>query len=444
MNINKYMSGIQNNPYYSELKNDIIQNIHENTKNLFSNNILTSLNDDYNNWLKEIPYCDQERLVNVCSSKEDICKMAEYIMNKVELNNETAWNNFISLINKNWKDDRETKFNPTELKYVTSTAICYITIQDDNEYKYHPNNALLINDDKSFELQFQKIFDDFIPPPLDAFNVLSSTYSDEWVNKIVGCINHKAETRGFSHVKANRNNSNSKHFQNSVSFIVSIDKSKDINIKIFINGKLQLTGVPIESDGIRAVNILCDYLYNKYHIKMEIKNYSTVMINTCYDLCFNINREVLYDILIDRYNLITVFDTEGYPGVRIHYFYNDNTKMSDNEGQCVCPELCDGDGDGTEIGKCKRISIAIFQSGKVIIAGGCSNIEPIRNAYRFINEIIKDIQLEIEKEMTNQVVAPRVHRKRRQVKLTKIKLDSDNIENKQLYRTMCLLCSSFK
>jgi len=177
---------------------------------------------------------------------------------------------------------------------------------------------------------------------------------------------------------------------------------------------------------------------------MEIKNYSTVMINTCYDLCFNINREVLYDILIDRYNLITVFDTEGYPGVRIHYFYNDNTKMSDNEGQCVCPELCDGDGDGTEIGKCKRISIAIFQSGKVIIAGGCSNIEPIRNAYRFINEIIKDIQLEIEKEMTNQVVAPRVHRKRRQVKLTKIKLDSDNIENKQLYRTMCLLCSSFK
>ena len=438
------MGGIQNNPYYTELRTDITNNIRENTTNLYINNILSTLNDDYNNWLKDIPYNDKERLVNICTSKEDMHQLSKLIMNKVELNNLNAWNNFIRLINKNWKDETESKFNPTELKYVTSTAICFLQIDDSSEYKYHPSNALLINDDNTFELQFQKIFDDYIPPPLETFNVLTSTYDNTWVNKIVGCINHKAETKGFSHIKTNRNNSNSKHFQNSVSFIVSIDKCKDVNIKIFINGKLQLTGVPLESDGIRAVHILCDYLYQKYKIKMTIKNYSTVMINTCYDLCFNINREVLYDILIGRYNLITVFDTEGYPGVRIHYFYNETSKMTDNEGQCVCPELCDGDNDGSDIGKCKRISIAIFQSGKVIIAGGCSNIEPIKNAYRFINQILKEIQPEIEKEMTNQVVAPRIHRKRRQVKLTKIKLDRDNIENIELYRKMCLLCSSFK
>ena len=46
--------------------------------------------------------------------------------------------------------------------------------------------------------------------------------------------------------------------------------------------------------------------------------------------------------------------------------------------------------------------------------------------------------------MINQSVVPRIHRKRRQVKLTKIKLDRDNIENIELYRMMCLLGSSFK
>jgi TATA-box binding protein (TBP) (component of TFIID and TFIIIB) len=444
MNINKYMGGIQNNPYYSELRTDILDSIKENTINLYINNIVCNLDNDYNNWLNNIPYNEQERLVNICTSKEDMILLASYIMRKVELNNNTSWNNFISLVNKNWKNENNTTFNPTELKYVTSTAICFLDIENDEEYKYHPENAIIIKEEKSFELQFQKVFDDYIPPPLGAFNVLTSSYSNEWVNKVVGCINNNADTKGFSHVKANRSNSNGKHFQNSLSFIVSIDTIKDVNIKMFINGKLQLTGVPLQDDGIRAVNILCDYIYTKYRIKMCIKSYSTVMINTCYDLCFNINREVLYDILVNRYNLIAVFDTEGYPGVRIHYFYNEVTKMSDNDGQCVCPELCDGSGDGTDIGKCKRISVAIFQSGKVIIAGGCSNIEPIRNAYRFINELLKDVQVEIEKELTNAPIVTRVHRKRRQIKLTKIKLDRDTIENIELYRNMCLLCSSFK
>jgi len=452
MNINKYMSGINNNPYYNELRNDIMSHIKEQTNNLYDTEICKNMNNDYNSWLNNISYNEKERLVNMCSSIEDMNKMGSYIMSKIELNNTNAWNNFISLIDKNWNinidnntdNNNQPKFNPSELKYVTSTAICYLNIEDDNEYKYHPDNAILINDDKSFELQFSKIYDDFIPPPLESFNVLTSEYSNNLINTIVGCINHKAETKGFSHTRQNRNNKGHRHFQNSVSFIVAIENNKDVNIKIFINGKLQLTGVPIKQDGIRAVNILCDYIYNKYHIKMKIHNYSTVMINTCYDLKFNINREVLYDILVNKYNIITVFDTEGYPGVRVHYFYNECTKMTDNEGQCICNNLCNGDGNGLELGNCKRISIAIFQSGKVIIAGGCSDIEPINNAYRFINSIIKDIQDDIEKVMINQSVVPRIHRKRRQVKLTKIKLDRDNIENIELYRMMCLLGSSFK
>lgn len=447
ININKYMNGIQSNPYYSELKNNIQNHMNSYITDTFDI-LISNMDETYSGWLKNISFAHKEHIITICKNKEDIIDMASHIKNSVILNNSDNrlnWNNFIKNLDNNWKKTCDT-FNPSELKYVTSTAICFIKIDDSSEYKYNPENSIIIKEDNSFEIQFQKIFNDFIPPVTSQFNVLTSNYDDDCINSIVGCINHKAETKGFCHNKPNKrlNNENNKHFQNSLSFIVCIDKSKDVNIKMFINGKLQLTGVPLEDDGKRAVNILCNYIYKKYHIKMSIESYSTVMINTCYDLKFSINREILYDILIDKFNLITVFDTEGYPGVRIHYFYNKNSVRTDNEGQCICDSLCDGNGEGLEIGDCKRISIAIFQSGKVIIAGGCSNLEPIESAYRFLNSIMKDIQLDIQKELVNTIQYSRVVRNRRQVKLTKIKLVSNKIDNFELYRDLCLLCSGLK
>ena len=130
MNINKYMTGINNNPYYNELRNDIMSHIKEQTNNLYDTEICSKMNDEYNKWLINISYNEKERLVNMCSSIDDMNKMGSYIMSKIELNNTVAWNNFINLIDKNWgncididnenKIIEESKFNPSELKYVTS------------------------------------------------------------------------------------------------------------------------------------------------------------------------------------------------------------------------------------------------------------------------------------------------------------------------------------
>lgn len=444
MNINKYITVINNNPYLNELKVDIKTHMEAQTKTLYDSILLSNMNSPYKEWLKDIPYHQKEKLISVCNNKDDIVLMSSYIMKNVELADNSDFNTFIRTLSYNWKTaDSVDDFNPTELKYVTSTAICYIRIEDSSNYQYSMDNAILVKNDNTFEIQFKKLYDDFIAPPVSGYDVLNSEYHPDYINKIVGCINNNGNIKGICHNKHKANDANTRHFQNSASVIVSIDKSKEVNIKLFINGKLQLTGVPLEEDGIRAVKILSDYIYDKYSIKMTIFDYSTVMINTCYDLGFHINREVLYDIFINRYNLIAVFDTEGYPGVRVHYFYNDATKLTTKEGQCVCPELCEGSADGTGFGKCKRISVAIFQSGKVIIAGGCRTVEPIENAYRFINAIMKNIKNEVKKEMINTTIN-KVNRKRRHMKLTKIKLDSTLITNIDLYRDICLLCSSFK
>jgi TATA-box binding protein (TBP) (component of TFIID and TFIIIB) len=444
MNINKYITVINNNPYLSELKTDIKSYMEEQTLHLYKTTILENLEVSYKQWLENIPYIQKDKIISVCNNKEDIILIASYIMKNVEVYNNEQFNIFIKNLSYNWKtEDAVEDFNPSELKYVTSTAICYIRIEDATNYEYNIDNAILVKNDNTFEIQFKKLYDDFIAPPVNSYDVLNSEYHPDYINKIVGCINNNGNIKGICHNKHKANDTNTRHFQNSASVIVSIDKSKEVNVKLFINGKLQLTGVPMEEDGIRTVKILADYIYEKYSIKMSIYDYSTVMINTCYDLGFHINREVLYDIFINRYNLIAVFDTEGYPGVRVHYFYNDATKLTTKEGQCVCPELCEGGGDGNGFGKCKRISVAIFQSGKVIIAGGCRTVEPIENAYRFINCIMKNIKNEIKKEMINNTVN-KVNRKRRHMKLTKIKLDRKLITNIDLYRDICLLCSSFK
>ncbi len=57
--------------------------------------------------------------------------------------------------------------------------------------------------------------------------------------------------------------------------------------------------------------------------------------------------------------------------------YNDNETES----------ICNGKGDGYSIKCCKRVTIAIFQSGKIIITGA-KEIKQTNDAYDFINKIL--------------------------------------------------------
>ena len=132
-------------------------------------------------------------------------------------------------------------------------------------------------------------------------------------------------------------------------------------------------------------------VYNKKRICL--KSYKTVMINTCYVIGHNIDRETLYKIILIRYNLNAIFDSEGYPGVRIEYYYNTNIGH-EKQGKCICSKPYIGKGakaTGEGDGRCRKISMSNFQSGSTIIAGGCKDEKPIYIAYDFINNILRQI-----------------------------------------------------
>ena len=59
------------------------------------------------------------------------------------------------------------------------------------------------------------------------------------------------------------------------------------------------------------------------------------------------------------------------------------------DGICDCSEMCNVKGRADGDGDCKKVTIAVFKSGKVIITGG-QHTDQLEKAYRFIKNFIDE------------------------------------------------------
>ena len=168
---------------------------------------------------------------------------------------------------------------------------------------------------------------------------------------------------------------------------------KIINVKLFNYGKVQMTGLKKETQGEFVIKELINIIQmidskNEHKIflksqeRYEYDNYRIALINSDFDYKKTIDREKLQGIMINM-NMFSSFEPCIYPGVNIKYFYN--TKNEDSKGVCNCERKCNGKGDGVET--CRRVTIAAFNSGKIIITGAM-NRNQLVECYRFINEVI--------------------------------------------------------
>lgn len=168
---------------------------------------------------------------------------------------------------------------------------------------------------------------------------------------------------------------------------IHVFENKIINVKLFNNGKIQMTGLKKPEHGKILINNLIKHL-QKYellpnkHIMIEF--YDLVLINSDFDIGFEIERENLQKELI-KYGIYSSFEPCIYPGVNIKYFINSNN----TNGICCCDSICNGKGSGCGDGDCKKITIAVFKSGKIIITGG-QNFDQLETAYYFITRFINN------------------------------------------------------
>lgn len=200
---------------------------------------------------------------------------------------------------------------------------------------------------------------------------------------------------GVKPVKNNgKNKKKKKEFFNQSTIIVQLDPLKKINVKIFSNGKIQMTGVKRLEDAQEALRIIIDrlkttegiieidklldnhidnYLLKKnidisemsrdlkvgkieefedskeiYSKSIEFDDISfnpieIVLINSDFKVNFKIKRNVLFNILQQEYGIVATFDPGIYPGINCKYYWNSmNDKDIKNgikkEGVCYCPD----------------------------------------------------------------------------------------------------------
>tara|TARA_Y100000996_G_C22476951_1_gene624573 strand:- start:108 stop:851 length:744 start_codon:yes stop_codon:yes gene_type:complete len=193
--------------------------------------------------------------------------------------------------------------------------------------------------------------------------------------------------RGFSEKSLikKRKKKKKKIFYNQSTLHI-IHEGKIMNVKLFNNGRVQITGLKNENQAVKLVKKLIQYFKDFEVISdyTELIENRIVLINSDFDLGFEINREKLHSEIIEN-DIYSSYEPCIYPGVNIKYFINTNNRC----GICECENMCNGKGNGCGDGDCKKVTIAVFKSGKVIITGG-QNKEQIIESYRFITNFIQN------------------------------------------------------
>jgi TATA-box binding protein (TBP) (component of TFIID and TFIIIB) len=206
--------------------------------------------------------------------------------------------------------------------------------------------------------------------------------------------------------KSKKNLNKKNRFDNQVTVIYKFNNTYIPNIKIFKNGNIQLTGIKKKEDTEIIVNKIIDevkiifkenqnILLDPENINnLHFTNFKIRMINTDFKVYINeqftenyhIRRKELHKLLIsEEYNNKCSFQPGIYQGVKLEFFWNYNNSI--NNGICNCSQHCFGKGSGYEINNCKKVTIAIFESGSILITGGIS-FDQVNDAYKYITNIL--------------------------------------------------------
>jgi TATA-box binding protein (TBP) (component of TFIID and TFIIIB) len=172
---------------------------------------------------------------------------------------------------------------------------------------------------------------------------------------------------------------------------------KEVNIKLFANGGIQMTGVPTPEFSLEAITYVLDSIKREdpevFTGTVNLNKFRIQLINSDYSINRQIHQEKLHKILSNVYNLFSSHESTIYQGVNTKYYYNKKGNVL-KPGICTCKNACTGQGDGDGDGQCKKITISPFSSGKIIITGA-RDMAQINEAYVFFNDILRMHESEI-------------------------------------------------
>jgi TATA-box binding protein (TBP) (component of TFIID and TFIIIB) len=190
----------------------------------------------------------------------------------------------------------------------------------------------------------------------------------------------------------NKKNKVKKRFDNQMTLHM-YDTDYKYNVKLFKNGNVQMTGVKDADRGrmiideliktIKIINKIDDdhEVLDDVDNKISNINYNTRLINCDFRVSYKINRGNLHKLLNTKYNLTCSYEPCIYQGVKVAFYMNNYS----NDGICRCPKKCLGKGPNTI---CKKITVAVFQSGCVTITGS-TTINQLEYVYEYMKTVLE-------------------------------------------------------
>lgn len=199
-----------------------------------------------------------------------------------------------------------------------------------------------------------------------------------------------------------------KCFDNQVTIVYNFQPKYNPNCKLFKNGNIHMTGIRTPEDGHKMVEIIAAEVRRIASQGVPIVedakairscDFKIRMINCDFGFPFKIRRKNLHLLLINKYQNVCSFQPLTYPGVKLQYYWNESNTCRD--GICSCTKPCFGKGDGLSDGDCKKVTIAVFDSGKTLITGA-NTFDQVNDAYGYICRIVKENKYEVEKLMPGE------------------------------------------
>jgi TATA-box binding protein (TBP) (component of TFIID and TFIIIB) len=198
---------------------------------------------------------------------------------------------------------------------------------------------------------------------------------------------------GFKEKFKSTNKNSTKVFSNQNTIIVRVSDTRFINIKLFKNGSIQMSGCKEMSDANIAVNKLIAKLSEVFHVKnsdvlneitfvdepnsLTVLNPKIDLINTNFGVSYLINKDSLYGLLTGKNILCRLSEKHSCVNIK-HKIGSDSEDI--------------------------YVSIFVFQTGNIIITGG-KKAEYVRDAYNFIVGFLNQNKTKIMKKDISKILS---------------------------------------
>ena len=172
---------------------------------------------------------------------------------------------------------------------------------------------------------------------------------------------------------------------------------KEMHIKVFNTGKLEVPGIQNNASLQNVIDILISTLKNIIgeHVDYQRNKCETVLINSNFNCGYYIDRDKLYDILKYKYRINSNYDSCSYPGIQCKFFYciggaetAETAETVIQTGQQPTPTIITTKTENIYSKKYIEISFMVFRTGSVLIVGKCEDYV-LHDIYAFIKELLR-------------------------------------------------------